>query len=739
MQEEYGFFERKKKKMVESMKSLESTFKTYQNLLKINIVANAISEIAEHDPKLLAMIAINGYSPEQILNYSISRHPQNIAWKYLEENYKKLFDEHSNLPYQVNAKFFDLDKEDNRKIFDAMLYSMSTSRPDLSGNKKIKVVMSGGGAKGFAHVGMLKAFRDHGLYSEIDTVAGTSAGGLIAGLAALGFSPEKMEQIVHEKDFSGFIYEFKSILSKVAHVASPLTSSHRLLRNVAFLNEFSKFMLKELADYAITNPDVSEWERKLLLEAKEKGLGDLESTFTSLLTDYHSQEDMLFMIDKMDKRWMQEVTEKCTDLAEKSLGVQRPEDNTNNPLYQLTKLTPKNAWYGMSPYMKFSNPRDALITSMNIITKRDTVKAFMGRLIYEKIKELSIRCDEDPGMKRRFIAAMTGKMPPENEINWPKISDYAIANVTFVQLERLRENFPEEGFKKLVLTFCERDGTILNKNNITPVTVDADSEKYGNMKIVDAMCATMRLPIVFSPYVFEEPVPLSKSELPENNLVKELDRYFDHSSPEETAKKPKLIKVADGGLLQNFPMKSVEDNTLEPRQVVGFFLVPEQNFLAAEHVNELSNPRHAVENPGENAVIKFLRDQKQGTDYLKEKIHGDKQVSKYTLTPDQQIRVGAINVKEIGTVDFNMNSVQKTELMEAGYDTAERILSQQGNGLLYDINTAFWAEKFMAKINQFNKEGYADLLENEELKDRWESIQKLRNRVGITTAPGLSI
>lgn len=56
------------------------------------------------------------------------------------------------------------------------------------------LALSGGGAKGAAHVGVLLALREAGMCP--DSIAGTSAGALVAGLYAAGNSPEELEQIV---------------------------------------------------------------------------------------------------------------------------------------------------------------------------------------------------------------------------------------------------------------------------------------------------------------------------------------------------------------------------------------------------------------------------------------------------------------------------------------------------------------------------------------------------------------
>ena len=64
---------------------------------------------------------------------------------------------------------------------------------------KVGLVLSGGGAKGFAHVGILKEIDKAGL--QIDYIGGTSMGAVIGGLYAIGYSGEQIEKIVVETDF----------------------------------------------------------------------------------------------------------------------------------------------------------------------------------------------------------------------------------------------------------------------------------------------------------------------------------------------------------------------------------------------------------------------------------------------------------------------------------------------------------------------------------------------------------
>jgi NTE family protein len=56
----------------------------------------------------------------------------------------------------------------------------------------ITLALSGGGVKGFAHVGALRVLERDGF--QIRALAGTSAGGLIGALYAAGYSPDEMEE-----------------------------------------------------------------------------------------------------------------------------------------------------------------------------------------------------------------------------------------------------------------------------------------------------------------------------------------------------------------------------------------------------------------------------------------------------------------------------------------------------------------------------------------------------------------
>ncbi len=84
--------------------------------------------------------------------------------------------------------------------------------------QKVGLVLSGGGAKGLAHIGVIKALEENNI--PIDYITGTSMGAIIGGLYAAGYSPDEMETLFKSEDFkhwsSGiippkYIYFFKQL------------------------------------------------------------------------------------------------------------------------------------------------------------------------------------------------------------------------------------------------------------------------------------------------------------------------------------------------------------------------------------------------------------------------------------------------------------------------------------------------------------------------------------------------
>lgn len=78
--------------------------------------------------------------------------------------------------------------------------------------QKIGLVLSGGGAKGLAHIGALKVIEENDI--QIDHIAGTSMGAIIGGLYASGYSPKQLDSIFRKTDFSAIIQDKVSYRSR---------------------------------------------------------------------------------------------------------------------------------------------------------------------------------------------------------------------------------------------------------------------------------------------------------------------------------------------------------------------------------------------------------------------------------------------------------------------------------------------------------------------------------------------
>lgn len=79
------------------------------------------------------------------------------------------------------------------------LWTATTTWAEEAPRKKVAVVLSGGGAKGAAHIGALKVIEEAGI--PIDYVVGTSMGSIIGGLYSIGYSTEQMDSLIRSQDW----------------------------------------------------------------------------------------------------------------------------------------------------------------------------------------------------------------------------------------------------------------------------------------------------------------------------------------------------------------------------------------------------------------------------------------------------------------------------------------------------------------------------------------------------------
>ena len=98
------------------------------------------------------------------------------------------------------------------------------------GNVKLGIALSGGGIRGIAHAGVLKALEDNGI--KIDAIGGTSSGALIAGLYAVGYTPENIYELFkrYSKDIVGT--GLSPIITRVSNILKKENTGFRRGENI---------------------------------------------------------------------------------------------------------------------------------------------------------------------------------------------------------------------------------------------------------------------------------------------------------------------------------------------------------------------------------------------------------------------------------------------------------------------------------------------------------------------------
>src|SRR5277367_636154 len=151
---------------------------------------------------------------------------------------------------------------------------------------KIGLVLEGGGALGFAHIGVIQWMEAH--HIPVDDVAGTSMGGLIGGLYASGNSPQEIETFVGGINWS-------SVLS--GQVPFPALSYRRKEDKLAFPNRLD-FGLKHGVSFPNGLNSGSGvgmlLDREMLPYYDLKDFNDLQIPFRCVATDISTGTEHVF-------------------------------------------------------------------------------------------------------------------------------------------------------------------------------------------------------------------------------------------------------------------------------------------------------------------------------------------------------------------------------------------------------------------------------------------------------------
>ncbi|MGI9583454.1 patatin-like phospholipase family protein [Chryseobacterium sp. RRHN12] len=78
--------------------------------------------------------------------------------------------------------------------------SLNTALQKVTKDTKFGLALSGGGAKGFAHIGILKMIDSLGI--KVDYITGTSMGGILGGLYAMGYNADQLKHTIYKMDWN---------------------------------------------------------------------------------------------------------------------------------------------------------------------------------------------------------------------------------------------------------------------------------------------------------------------------------------------------------------------------------------------------------------------------------------------------------------------------------------------------------------------------------------------------------
>lgn len=133
----------------------------------------------------------------------------------------------------------------------------------MAQRKKVGVVLGGGGAKGVAHIGVLRVLEEAGI--PVDYVAGTSMGAIVGGLYAIGYAPAEIDTMVLEQDWTMLL-------------------SDRIKRNSLTFPE------KENAERYILSLPFGREKKDRVIQGMIKGQ-NLMNLFSNLTIGYHDSVD----------------------------------------------------------------------------------------------------------------------------------------------------------------------------------------------------------------------------------------------------------------------------------------------------------------------------------------------------------------------------------------------------------------------------------------------------------------
>lgn len=149
------------------------------------------------------------------------------------------------------------------------------------GDFRVGLVLSGGGAKGIAHAGVIKALEENDI--PIDCIAGTSMGSVVGSLYACGFSPEEMMTLFTSKGFADWS---TGVINRnmTYYFSTPEPTPKWLAINLDFKDSTNNFTSQIIPTNLISPLPMNLEFLKLYSPYTKQCLGDFNNLFVPLRT-----------------------------------------------------------------------------------------------------------------------------------------------------------------------------------------------------------------------------------------------------------------------------------------------------------------------------------------------------------------------------------------------------------------------------------------------------------------------
>ncbi|WP_025124887.1 patatin-like phospholipase family protein [Myroides odoratimimus] len=165
-----------------------------------------------------------------------------------------------------------------------LLASNSYASEGEKDRPKVGLVLSGGGAKGLAHIGVLKVLEEEGV--KVDYIAGTSMGAIVGGLYASGYTAKELDSIFNSIDVSALIKDYIPRISKSFYEKKNDEIYALTLPFDKFRIGFPKALSRGMYNYNLMN--------KLLAHVRHvRDFSELQIPFLCIATDLETGEGVV--------------------------------------------------------------------------------------------------------------------------------------------------------------------------------------------------------------------------------------------------------------------------------------------------------------------------------------------------------------------------------------------------------------------------------------------------------------